>query len=501
MDLAEDPGATIQADLRALSERSASRAAAKALKARYAVYAGAGLYAVLFSAAALVSYLAFDGARFDLGNMAQAIWSTSHGHFLRVTADNLDVSAPTVHEMVRLGAHVDPFLVLLVPFWWIFGSPLMLLILQAIAVATGALPVFWLARKHLRDDQAAASFAFAYLLYPATQFNAFTKATGFHPVSFAVPLILFAIWFLDEERLLPFVVFGLLAASTKEEIPVAVGCLGIWYAVRKGKRVPGLGIFTVGLVVSLVDFLVVIPHFSPTGEDPFAGRYTDVGGTPGGILHKLVTDPGAMVHAVASGHKAVYLVLLLGPFLGWWLREPLLFLGAIPDLAINLLSSKGLQTSIGYQYTAGIVPFVIAASIFGVAKAKRDPGRASISVLAGAAALAFILSPVRLAFGELNAARPSNPVHAAKAHALDLIPATSAVSASNELGGYLSARRFIYVFPALGKARWVIVDVNDQTEMPRDVYLGALRRIGSNEQWKLVYARNGVEVLHRRVAS
>src|SRR5260221_3389457 len=115
------------------------------------------------------------------------------------------------------------------------------------AVSAGALPVFWLARKHLQSNRAAAHFAFAYLLYPATQFNAFTKAAGFHSVSLAVALILFAIWFLDEDRLMPFAVFALLAASTREEIPVAVGCLGIWYGVRKGRRWTGFSIFALGL--------------------------------------------------------------------------------------------------------------------------------------------------------------------------------------------------------------------------------------------------------------
>jgi uncharacterized membrane protein len=48
--------------------------------------------------------------------------------------------------MSRLGAHFDPFLALLAPLWWIWASPLVLLAAQAFAVASGALPVYWLAR-------------------------------------------------------------------------------------------------------------------------------------------------------------------------------------------------------------------------------------------------------------------------------------------------------------------------------------------------------------------
>jgi len=120
-----------------------------------------------------------------------------------------------------------------------------------------------------------------------------------------------------------------LAFTTKEEIPLAVGCLGIWYAVRKGRRAFGLGVFGVGLAITLFDFLWLIPHFSPTGANLFISRYRDVGGTPGGMAHKLVTDPLAFVHAAASVHKAVYLLILLVPVLGLSLLEPLLLLGAV----------------------------------------------------------------------------------------------------------------------------------------------------------------------------
>ena len=338
------------------------------------VYAGMAAYAVLFIFAAVVHYEVFETAHGDLGNMVQAIWNTRHGHFLEMTT-------LSGHQRDRLGFHVDPFLLLFVPLVWIWSSPLLLPIVQVLAVVSGALPVFWLARKHLGTSRAGAHFAFAYLLYPATQFQAFTSADSFHSVAMVVPLVLYAIWFLDEDRLVAFSVVALLAFTTKEEIPLAVGCLGIWYAVRKGRRLFGLGVFAAGLAVTLFDFLWVIPRFAPNGVDPYASRYSAVGGTPRGMVHKLFTDPVAFAHAVASVHKGAYLVLLLVPFLGLALLEPLLLLGAVPDLVINLLSSRGGQTSVGFETTAAIIPFVVAASIFGAARFKR---RAAGSFVVGA---------------------------------------------------------------------------------------------------------------------
>jgi uncharacterized membrane protein len=438
--------------------------------------------------AAVVHYLVFKEARYDLGDMVQAIWNTAHGHVLESTTQS-------GRQVSRVDAHVDPFLLLFVPVFWVVSSPIVLLVFQALAVASGALPVFWLARKHLDAPRAAAHFAFVYLLYPATQFNAFTIGDGFHSVSMAVPLILFAIWFLDEDRLVAFSAVALLACTTKEEIPLAVGCLGIWYASRSGRKAFGFGVFAAGLALTLFNFLWVIPHFSLSGEDPFVSRYRAVGGSPRGMAHKLVTDPSAFVHAVATGHKAFYLGVLFIPFLGLCLLEPLLLLGAVPDLVINLRSHFFGQTSIGYQYTAGIVPFVIAASIFGAARFGRQAGRVSLLVLVATAFVA-VVSPINQVAEDVRSLGSAEV--SAQAHALSLVPAGVPVSASNELGGYLSERRRSYSFPTIGRSRWIVVDTNDPT---RPHGRRELRKYESGGAWRIVYSSHGVVVLHKRPSS
>jgi uncharacterized membrane protein len=420
--------------------------------------------------------------------MVQAIWNTLHGHFLETTTLN-------GHQRDRLGYHVDPFLLVFAPLFWVWSSPLLLPIVQALAVASGALPVFWLARKHLNSPRAGAHFAFAYLLYPATQYNAFTITSSFHSVAIAIPLVLYAIWFLDEDRLVAFAAVALLAFTTKEEIPLAVGCLGIWYAFRKGRRLFGFGVFAVGLAVTLFNFLWVIPHFSTSGSDPFAARYMAVGGSPRGIVHKLFTDPAAFVHAIATGHKVLYLVLLLVPFLGLWLLAPLLLLGAVPDLTINLLSNKSDQTSIPFHWTAGIVPFVVAASIFGAARFKKQAVRLSLWAMAGVASIA-IFSPLYSLASDVRAL--GSPVASAKAHAVELVPEGVPVSASNQLGGHLSERRYSYTFPIVGRSRWIVVDVNDPSYGDANGYLRVVRNYEADKAWRVVFSSHGIAVLHKR---
>jgi len=103
----------------------------------------------------------------------------------------------------------------------------------------GALPVFWLARKLLESQRAGLGFALAYLLYPATEWLTLNE---FHPVALACPLLLYAFWYLDEERLLPFALFALAASACKEEIALVVAGFGIWYAVAHRSWVTGAAI-------------------------------------------------------------------------------------------------------------------------------------------------------------------------------------------------------------------------------------------------------------------
>ena len=187
-------------------------------------------------------YLHFRLSRYDLGNMVQAVWSTAHGRPLEVT------SGATGEQIVRLGNHVDPILTLLAPLWLLAPTPQLLIGVQIVAVASGAFPLFWLGRRRLGSDGAAGCVAVAYLMYPWT---AWTAADAFHPVTLAIPLFLFCIWFLDTDRLVPFAVCAVLAASTGELMALGIAGLGLWYAFAKGRRRAGLLVAALGVSVDL----------------------------------------------------------------------------------------------------------------------------------------------------------------------------------------------------------------------------------------------------------
>ncbi len=458
-------------------------------------------YAAGFSALSVLRHRAFETGRFDLGNMVQAVWSTAHGHPLAVTGLRGD-------EISRLAAHFDPILIAFAPLWLAWPSPDVLLVAQAVAVALGALPVFWLARKHLESERAGLGFALAYLLYPPTQWLTLNE---FHPVALACPLLLFAIWFLDEDRLIPFAACALLAATTKEEIALVVAGLGIWYAIARGRRLPGAAVALAGLAVSLIAIEVVIPHFNRAGSSSFFSRYSEVGGSPGGILRTAVTHPWKIFTTAFTERGLGYVARLVLPLGLLVLAAPVMLIAAIPELAINVLSASPSQTSIHFHYTAGLIPVLVAAAVLGAAAlARRRPDLARAlptAALVLAVAANYFLGAIPLwryfPGGEqtqASAARVSEHDRIA-AEALRLVPGQAIVSATNSLGAHLSARKRVLSFPFIQDADWVAADETSPgyadrlAPLPAAVQLSWLRR---NPEWRLVFERDGILIFHRR---
>lgn len=444
-------------------------------------------YAAGFGTLAALEHRAFETGRFDLGNMTQAVWSTAEGRPLDVTELGGD-------QISRLGAHVDPFLVLFAPLWLVWPSPTMLLVVQAAAIALGALPIFWLGRKHLGSEWAGVLCGLAYLVYPAVQWLALDE---FHPVALACPLLAYAFWYLDEDRLWAFVPFGILAALTKEEVPLIVGALGIWYAIAKGRRVAGTVIAVAGAATTALWLGIVMPHFREGAEPAFYGRYNAVGGSPAGIVETAVTDPLALAEALTERRDLLYLAELGLPLAGLFLLAPLALIAVVPELLANLLSSVSNQTSIRFHYTAPITPFLFAAAILGAAQF-RARRKAAAAILVFSLVAGIAIGPLRA--GELAPERRSTHDQVAE-QAVALIPPDAPVSSTNGLGGHLSERRRIHSFPVVRDSEWIAVDLKRASYLDRRsdpstaaVPLAELLRSGS---WSKVFDEDGIIVLRR----
>jgi len=473
---------------------------ARLLRPRSLLWTAIGAYTAGFGALSILRYRAYNTGRFDLGNMVQAVWSTAHGHPLAVT--NLEGD-----QASRLGSHFDPILAGFAPLWWIWPSPNMLVVAQALAIALGSLPVFWLARKHLGSERVALGFALAYLLYPAVQWLTLNE---FHPVALACPLLLFAFWYLDEDRLVAFGVFAVVASLTKEEIPLVIAGMGLWYAISRRRWIEGGAIAVAGLVVTAIAVGLVLPHFNEGASSSFYGRYGSLGSSPGEILQTLILHPGRFIETAFDHEGAHYLLDLFLPLLLLALAAPLVLLAALPELGLNLLSATHTQSSIHHHYTAGLIPPLFVAMILGAARITRSRPNLrmplAMAVVIAMVASNYVLGAVPawrgLPGGQQYEAYASHVASHDRAtdRALRLIPEGDVVSATNSLGSHLSARKRFLSFPVIDDAQWVAADETQPgyadriAPMPTAAQLVWLRQ---NPAWKLVFEQDGVLVFRR----
>jgi hypothetical protein len=317
----------------------------------------------------------------------------------------------------------------------------------------------------------------------------------FHPVALACPLLLYAVWYLDEDRLLAALPFLALAALTKEEVPLAIAGLGIWYAFSRGRRITGTALALGGTALAAFFLAVVMPHYRDGDSSAFYDRYDTVGGSPAGILETAVTDPLVLLEAVTEGRDLTYLLQLALPLAGLFLAAPLILVAALPELAASLLSDVVTQTSIEFHYTAPVVPFLVAGAVFGAARFPRVAPFVPAAALAGA----VVLGP--LWAGELRPDRMSAHDRVA-ARAVELVPPDAPVSATNGLAAHLSERRRVFSFPVVREATWVAVDLRrasylDRRSAPSTTAV-PLARLRLSGDWTTELEEDGIFVLRRR---
>ena len=499
------------------------------------------IFAAFFIADQTLLHAAYRTHAEDLGIMDQALWNATRGrgHFFHQTICDIVGDTNCLGDIPRTAIHFEPVLALVGVIYAVAPSPVTLLVIQVLVVASGAFPAFWIASRRLHSSLAGVAFAGLYLAYPALQA---AVASDFHAVTLSAALVLFALYFMLSRNNVGLWVACVLAMMTKEEVPLLIIMLGLSIAALQRRW--RLGLALAGVAAAYLGVAVLVLHLSsPLGHSPTANRYGYLGATPLQALAFVLTHPLQVIRDdLLSPDRVDYLRKLLAPTGYLALLGPLALLIAAPELAINLLSSDPLMHSGGAQYNADIVPVLVLAAIEGVALLVGVAGWAGARVpavqrerIAGWVARAGralpgwlgrrVLAPlprvalacaVLLALGlGLRATRahgqtpltagfhwPRVTAHAHLANSfLPLIPASASVSAQTDLAPHLSHRPFIYLFPDHATtADYVFLDVTGNIFPLQDTpaaYVSLVRDLLAGGQYHVVRAEDGYLLLAR----
>lgn len=409
--------------------------------ARAVLIAAVAAYVGVYLSWTLANYdgfLAIGGGGYDFSIHDQGVWLLSrfHSPFL------------TIAGTQYFADHLSFIMVLVVPLYWLFSSGKVLLILQALALGLAAVPVFFIARRQLRSELLAAGVAVAYLVNP---YIGFTNLESFHPDVFAVPLVFLSILFALRRRWVGFFVFILLMLLVKEDVPLLVIGLGVLVALCCHRRI-GLVTAVLGAVWLFVSFRFLLPLFNGTGSlADYVARHDEripFGGL-GGFLKTLVTRPWKVVQQAFGPHRPWYYLQVFAPVAFLSFLAPLALVLLSGPLLANGLSTFPYQYQIEYHYGTLVVPSVMVAAVFGIARFDRVRIRQALVGLLVASALlsAWLWGPLPHSRHPALRANPGSAYAQAVDAALKLIPPNAVVSADSTIAMHLDHRLEVYEFP------------------------------------------------------
>ncbi len=319
-------------------------------------------YVLIFGTLSILRHASLHSGGYDLGIFDQVIWNSLQG---RPFENSLMVDSPSF-----LGHHFAPLLMAVVPLYAVWSDARLLLILQTVALAITALPLYWFARKRIGPGLACVVVA-AFFLFPALQgVNLFE----FHEIALATPLLAFALYFLLKERYLPFLVCLGLAMLSKEEVGFIAIAFGLYIVFIQRSPKLGLALAFFGAVWTAALLVYVIPYFYGTASGTgfyYAYRYAYLGKDVPEILRTAILQPGLILQHLVVPDKIEFLLQLLVPLAFVPLVGGEVLALALPSLGYLLISDYPYQYSIRYQYGAPLVPIIFFALVVGLARLSR----------------------------------------------------------------------------------------------------------------------------------
>jgi uncharacterized membrane protein len=358
-------------------------------------------------------YNNFDYGKFDLGNMSQMLWNTLHGRFMYLT-DYFGTDLPRWAM-----SHVDPILLLFLPFFLVWTSPLTLVVGQLLLVTLSAFLIYAIAHQALESKFAAFLWGITFLAYPAVGF--LTAWTGFHGITVAIPFFLGAFYvfercykkasFSGKDRV-AFWILLVLTMTGKEQVPLYIFMYGLfilffrtsgWEKLRSSvfstawfreafsiEHVrTAITMMVVGFVWFCLAFFVIIPRFASyrvegyrkfavsmgiEGADTrdvalpnyFLARYDAFGDSYTEILSNMIFNPKLLVKVFFGGDRIENLRKTFEPLGYLPLFVPQFLVMAAPDFLINYgTSAGGVGTAeITNHRVSMIVPIMFISSIY-----------------------------------------------------------------------------------------------------------------------------------------
>ena len=387
-------------------------------------------YIIIFSVLGAWKYHSFGYNALDLGIYNQVFFNSTHGRLFQFT----------IHPHSYLGDHFEIFIFFLLPFYYIFSSPVTLLILQTIFLGLAAWPLYLIAKEKV-GKSFALFFGLIFLLSAAvTNINIFE----FHILAFVIFFLFWIFYFYQKKKFFLFVILALIALTIREDISLII----IMFSVLAFMEKRGLRWKIAPALLGLAWFIASLNFISSLnqyGQYKFFYYYQWLGGSLPEAFHNIITKPYIVILHLLRFENILFLVALFLLFAGLPLLRPKYLILSFFTFLQILLGSFGGLLIIETHYSAGLVVPLFLASLDGFIKIPAHKKYLLIITLIAVTIYSAITLGPLVGFSQMFIKKePPREIINLKNQLLSQVPANAPVVTTYEFLTKLSSRQAVY---------------------------------------------------------
>lgn len=311
-------------------------------------YAICLLFFLAYSTLSIVRHQHYQSFGYDLGINDQVVWRYAHFQLPFTTIDPF----PTKTKLVE---HVELVYALVAPFYWIWSSRRMLILVRTAWFCFSGIAVYLLAKKKGVNEWISLALTVGYLGFYGVQNDMWADV---HSAEFAAGFLMWFIYFAELKKKVTSIVFFLLAITAKENIALLTLLTAFVMFVRQRTKLL-IFFMTISVLYLFFIYFIYFPHIVQM-------KYLYE--NSGGLFSNL--NPVSLVDTLDNRQVFWYSLLSFG-FLP--LLSPLYLLPALGDLVTYFMfgSSLGGAQGLFGQYRITLTSFLIWATIITIGKYKK----------------------------------------------------------------------------------------------------------------------------------
>jgi len=398
-----------------------------------------GVFFILFLLLSVFRHMTFNSHAYDMGLYNQAFYKFAHFDF-----DN------TVRKVSNIwGDHFTPIFIPLSFLYWPFPFSTTLIVLQALIVTLGAVPLYLLAKDLLKSRASALMLSTSYLagigLASAISFD-------FHFITISTAFFLLTFYLAHKKQWLWYFISLLLLLGCKEDISIIVIFLGIFMIYYRGWNV-GLATSVLGLAWFLFVSKILMPSVSSDGFIYFS--YSVLGPTPVEAIKNTIMHPLHTIRALFDSPIKRTTLLYYFSSTGFLpILAPIMFVFVLPVLGENLWNDNPARWG-GFHYEAmptAVLAVVAIFAIYNISRLFKTKLRHKVIVLLACFILISTLivdiysrTPLIGIFKKSQYTLTAQ--HMSTYQLLADLPQNASVTANHSLVPHLALRDQIYEYP------------------------------------------------------